>query len=83
MSVSRRVIFYYVRYKNYLWDGDSKHYCAVVETALLASFCNYSVRVYGTHEKRMGTRLRKLKSKWETKLSDWKPIGGRDDLLIG
>lgn len=69
---------YGVKYVNYLGDGDSKAYESVVQSQPYGSDCIISkLECTGHVQKRMGTRLRKMKLKLgKTKLSDGKTIGG-------
>jgi len=73
---------YGVRYTKYLGDGDSKGHAAVAEKNIYGD--DYPVEkleCIGHVQKRMGTRLRKLKDSLKgTTLSDGKGIGGRNRL---
>lgn len=71
-----------VRYKNYLGDGDSASFPAVSELKPYGPDVTIEkLECIGHVQKRMGTRLRTLKSKkGKSKLSDGKTIGGRGRL---
>lgn len=73
---------YNVRYVNYLGDGDSASYPAVVSAKPYGPEVSIEkLECIGHVQKRMGSRLRKLKTKLgKTNLSDGKPIGGRGRL---
>lgn len=73
---------YGVRYKNYIGDGDSKVFKSVCEAQPYgADFQVQKKECVGHVQKRMGTRLRNLKSSFSGKLcSDGKSIGGRGRL---
>lgn len=73
---------YNVRYKYYLGDGDSASYPAVISSQPYGpDFLVEKLECVGHIQKRMGSRLKKLKSKLgKTKLSDGKTIGGRGRL---
>lgn len=67
-----------LRYKEYLGDGDSKGFSAVLENNPYGDEFEISkLECVGHVQKRMGTRLRTLKRNFKkTKLSDDKFIGG-------
>lgn len=76
-----------VRYANYIGDGDTKTFLEVQTAKPYGSaFSINKIECVGHVQKRMGTRLRKLKAQMaKTKLSDGKTIGGKgrltDDLI--
>lgn len=65
------------RYVSYIGDGDTKTFLAVVESKPYKDVTINKLECVGHIQKRMGTRLRKLK---QTKLSDGKSISGRGRL---
>ncbi|GFV26438.1 uncharacterized protein TNCV_4308371 [Trichonephila clavipes] len=71
-----------VRYTSYIGDGDSKniliYYCIQSVWRRYHSF-KKKIECVGRVQKRMGTRLRKLKQ-MSSKLSDGKSIGGKGRL---
>lgn len=73
---------YNVWYQYYLGDGDSTSYPAVVEAEPYGpNFVIEKLECCGHIQKRMGSHLRKLKSKFgKTKISDGKTIGGHGRL---
>ena len=77
---SRSEAKYGVRYVKYIGDGDCKTFLAIT------NHNPYDVKVskiecVGHVQKRMGTRLRKLKSEFKgRKLNDKKPLGGKGRL---
>ncbi|MBP1527464.1 MAG: hypothetical protein H9Q66_06055, partial [Spiroplasma ixodetis] len=81
----RSVERYSVRYKNYLGDGDVKAFKSVIdEKPYGEGFQICKLECVGHVQKRIGTRLRTLKSKLKnTILTDGKPIGGRGRLTDG
>lgn len=72
----------FCRYAHYLGDGDSKGFLRVTEkNPHGVEFIVNKLECVGHIQKRMGSRLRKLKSSLGSKtLSDNKPIGGRGRL---
>lgn len=79
---SRSKSVYDVRYTQYLGDGDTKGFIAVQDMKPYGPDCEISkLECLGHIQKRMGTRLRKLKT--ENKhviLSDGKGLGGKNRL---
>ncbi|GFT27227.1 uncharacterized protein TNCV_5140391 [Trichonephila clavipes] len=73
---------YIVRYTKYLGDGDSKAFTSIVENKVYGDHCSVEkLECIGHVMKRMGTRLRRLKTKMRgQKLSDGKPLCGRNRL---
>ncbi|GFW35138.1 uncharacterized protein TNCV_5067031 [Trichonephila clavipes] len=73
---------YNVRYTKYLGDGDSKAFTSIVENKVYGDHCSVEIlECIGHVMKRMGTRLRRLKTKMRgQKLSDGKPLCGRNRL---
>ncbi|GFX49662.1 uncharacterized protein TNCV_1637001 [Trichonephila clavipes] len=79
---SRSLPNYNVRYVQYLGDGDSKGFLRVQESNIYGDeFPVEKLECIGHVQKRMGARLRSLKSSLNsTKLSDNKPLSGRGRL---
>lgn len=73
---------YGVRYVTYLGDGDSASYPAVVAAKPYGPTPVEKLECVGHVQKRMGTRLRTLKKKYDKDdlLSDGKPLKGRGRL---
>ncbi|GFX33437.1 uncharacterized protein TNCV_4122711 [Trichonephila clavipes] len=73
---------YNVRYTKYLGDGDSKAFTSIVENKVYGDHCSVEkLECIGHVMKRMGTRLRRLKTKMRgQKPSDGKPLCGRNRL---
>ena len=72
---------YQVRYVNYLGDGDSKGYKKVEELNVYGNVKVNKLECCGHVQKRMGTRLRKLRKDMKgKKCSDDKPLTGRGRL---
>ena len=71
-----------VRYINYITDGDTKIYKAIVDDQPYGSGVKVEKRECVGHvQKRMGTQLRKLKDSMKgKKLSDGKTLGGKNRL---
>lgn len=70
-----------VRYTKYLGDGDSKGFSAVESLDLYDGTPITKLECLGHVQKRMGSRLRSLKSRTKgTKLSDGKTLGGKNRL---
>lgn len=71
-----------VRYVKYLGDGDSKAFDSVVGNNVYGDECPIKkLECIGHVQKRMGTRLRRLKTKMKgLKLSDGKPLSGKGRL---
>lgn len=76
---SRSLQLYNVRYINYLGDGDSKSFAAVTELKPYGNDVTITKQeCIGHVQKRMGARLRRLKTTMKGKmLSDGKPLGGQ------
>lgn len=73
---------YNVRYVEYLGDGDSKAYQAVCDEKPYGDEVNITkVECVGHIQKRVGTRLRKMKEKTK-KLPDGTPLGGKSGLTL-
>lgn len=69
---------YDVRYSRYIGDGDSKTYVNIVKDKPYVDIDPEKLECVGHVQKRMGTRLRKLKAAMKSKkLSDGKALGGR------
>ncbi|GFX01687.1 uncharacterized protein TNCV_4279671 [Trichonephila clavipes] len=73
---------YNVRYTKYLGEGDSKAFTSIVENKVYGDHCSVEkLECIGHVMKRMGIRLRRLKTKMRgQKLSDEKPLCGRNRL---
>ncbi|GFV67806.1 uncharacterized protein TNCV_1149231 [Trichonephila clavipes] len=80
--IDRSQSLYNVRYTKYLGDGDSKAFTSIVENKVYGDHCSVEkLECIGHVMKRMGTRLRRLKTKMRgQKLSDGKPLCGRNRL---
>ncbi|GFY12247.1 uncharacterized protein TNCV_283501 [Trichonephila clavipes] len=69
-----------VRYTSYIGDGDSKTFSSITASNPYGEDITVSkIECVGHVQKRMGTRLRKLKQ-MSSKLSDGKSIGGKGRL---
>ncbi|GFX49322.1 uncharacterized protein TNCV_3334401 [Trichonephila clavipes] len=69
-----------VRYTSYIGDGDSKTFSSITASHPYGEDITVSkIECVGHVQKRMGTRLRKLKQ-MSSKLSDGKSIGGKGRL---
>lgn len=69
-----------VKYTGYIGDGDAKTFHAITEAHPYGSDINISkIECVGHIQKRMGSRLRKLKQS-KLKCSEGKPIGGKGRL---
>lgn len=81
-TFSRSVNEYNVRYVQYSGDGDSKGFIAVQDLQSYGPGCQIKkLECIGHIQKRMGTRLRKLKSENKPiNLSDGKGLGGKNRL---
>ena len=64
-------------YINYIADGDSKSYSGIVAEDPYNGKEFKKLECVGHIQKRVGARLRKLKSNSKSNLSDGKPIGGK------
>ncbi|GFX73052.1 uncharacterized protein TNCV_1704541 [Trichonephila clavipes] len=70
-----------LKYSNYIGDGDTKTFNALSENKLYGDdHLIQKIECVGHVQKRMGTRLRKLKFVYSKKLSDGKTIGGKGRL---
>lgn len=70
-----------VRYKHYIGDGDTKTFSQIASLNPYKDLKIEKIECVGHIQKRMGTRLRKLKSQMAgKKLSDKKTIGGKGRL---
>lgn len=71
-----------VRYTKYLGDGDSKAYKTVCDSKPYGDSVNIEkLECVGHMQKRMGTRLRKIKKEMKgKKMSDGKTLGGQNRL---
>lgn len=80
----RSIETYDIRYKNFLGDGDSSAYPTIVEAKPYGPDFNIEkLECVGHIQKRMGSRLRKLKQKMgKEKLEDGKTLGGRGRLTF-
>ncbi|GFT37567.1 uncharacterized protein TNCV_546021 [Trichonephila clavipes] len=69
-------------FEDYSGDGDSKAFTSIVENKVYGDHCSVEkLECIGNVMKRMGTRLRRLKTKMRgQKLSDGKPLCGRNRL---
>lgn len=78
----RSLPLYGVKYTEYLGDGDTNAYKSVSESEPYGPHTTISkLECVGHVQKRMGTRLRKLKEKSKKKiLSDGKPLTGKNRL---
>ncbi|GFW99565.1 uncharacterized protein TNCV_3417981 [Trichonephila clavipes] len=78
----RSKVLHNLQYTQYLGDGDSKPYKAVLEYKPYKDVNIEKLECVGHVEKRMGTRLMALKSKLKgKKLEDKKSLGGRNRLI--
>ncbi|GFX70536.1 uncharacterized protein TNCV_875101 [Trichonephila clavipes] len=78
---NRSEVLHNLRYTQYLGDGDSKAYKAVLESKPYKDVNIEKLECVGHVEKRMGTRLRALKLKLKgKKLEDKESLGGRNRL---
>ncbi|GFU63431.1 uncharacterized protein TNCV_44771 [Trichonephila clavipes] len=78
---NRSEVLHNLRYTQYLGDGDSKAYKAVLESKPYKDVNIEKLECVGHVEKRMGTQLRALKLKLKgKKLEDKKSLGGRNRL---
>lgn len=70
-----------IRYKHYIGDGDTKTFSQIASLNPYKDLQIEKIECVGHIQKRMGTRLRKLKSQMAgKKLSDKKTIGGKGRL---
>ncbi|GFU15425.1 uncharacterized protein TNCV_2700241 [Trichonephila clavipes] len=72
-----------LKYQRYIGDGDSKTFSSIAEKKPYGdSVPIEKIECVDHVQKRMGSRLRKLKALWGggNKLSDWKTIGGKGSL---
>ncbi|GFV27080.1 putative DD41D transposase [Trichonephila clavipes] len=71
-----------VRYTSYIGDGDSKTFSSITASNPYGEDITVSkIECVGHVQKRMGTRLRKLKQ-MSSKLSDGKSIGGKGSCQV-
>eukprot|EP00112_Aurelia_sp_Birch-Aquarium-sp1_P017849 Seg418.7 transcript_id=Seg418.7/GoldUCD/mRNA.D3Y31 product="hypothetical protein" protein_id=Seg418.7/GoldUCD/D3Y31 len=77
---SRSVAVNRLRYKTYIGDGDSSAFQSVVDSNPYPGLIPKKGECIGHVQKRVGGRLRKLKSNFKGKLNDGKPLGGRGRL---
>ena len=72
---------YNLRYAHYIGDGDTESYKKVTDTKPYGDFIPQKLECVGHVQKRLGTRLRKLRNeKKHEKLSDGKKISGKQRL---
>ena len=69
-----------LRYTNFIGDGDSKSYLEIVANDPYSGVTVQKLECVGHFQKRVGARLRKLKSEIKGKLSDGKPLTGKGPL---
>lgn len=78
---NRSVPRYQVKYLEYLGDGDTNAFQAVKDSKPYGEDNEITkIECVGHVQKRMGTRLRKLKGKTKGKLADGKPLSGKNRL---
>lgn len=78
---SRSLEKHCVRYTSYIGDGDTKTFLALKDAKPYGDISINKLECVGHIQKRMGSRLRKLKTQMQrTKLSDGKTIGGKGRL---
>ena len=79
---SRSVEKYNLRYSRFIGDGDSNTFKTVSDSKPYGDdVCVQKIECVGHVQKRMGTRLRKLKASMKgKKLSDWKTLFGKGRL---
>ena len=65
---------------NFIGDGDSKSYLEIVANDPYSGVTVQKLECVGHFQKRVGARLRKLKSENKGKLSDGKPLTGKGRL---
>ena len=72
---------YNLRYAHYIGDGDTESYKRVTDTKPYGDFIPQKLECVGHVQKRLGTRLRKLRNEKKLeKLSDGKKISGKGRL---
>ena len=72
---------YNLRYVHYTGDGDTESYIKVVDTKLYGNFTPQKLECVGHVQKRLGTRLRKLRDEKKHEiLSDGKKISAKGRL---
>ena len=76
----RYIAFNQLRYKTYVGDGDTSSYKAVVDSKPFADMDPKKDECIGHVQKRVGSRLHRLKKTCKEKLSDGKPMGGKGRL---
>jgi hypothetical protein len=69
-----------LRYTHYIGDGDSKAHAEVLKNDPYPGLIVEKLECVGHVQKRVGNRLRKLKSTDKTKLADGKTLGGKGRL---
>ncbi|KAJ8876158.1 hypothetical protein PR048_024067 [Dryococelus australis] len=75
---NRSIPQYNVQYRNYLGDDDCKGHKAVLPTIPCGDKTVSKLERFGHIQKRMCTKLKKLKTKWQgKKIEDGKPFGSR------
>ena len=81
----RSLVSWGLKYKNMLGDGDSSTYNNIVESKPYGEDCIHNkLECIGHVQKRVGSRLRKLKNASKgVKLSDGKGLGGKGRLTNG
>ena len=78
---SKSIEKYNLRYVHYIGDGDTESYKKVVGAKLYGDFTPLKLKCVGHVQKRLGTRLRKLRhEKTHEILSDGKKISGKGRL---
>ena len=69
-----------LRYTNFIGDGDSKSYLEIVANDPYSGVTVQKLECVEHFQKRVGARLQKIKSENKGKLSDGKPLTGKDRL---
>lgn len=69
-----------VKYINYIGDGDARTYKAVCDSSPYGAVEIRKIECVAHVQKRMGSRLRKLKQEKKEKLQDGKSLGGKGRL---
>ena len=78
---SKSIEKYNLRYVHYIGDGDTKSYKKVVGAKLYGDFTPQKLECVGHLQKRLGTRLRKIRNEKKHEiLSDGKKISGKGRL---
>ena len=73
---------YNVRYKTYIGDGDSSSFQSVVDAKPYKDLTPVKAECTGHIQKRVGSRLRRLKGNTKGNLSDGIPLGGAGWLTL-